>query len=96
MTTPISSKIVNYDETLEATKLRKVAEFQHMLCNTCQTLNAGQCVRESGECPVDLVNGRIGGRAEEEQPYNRHHLHHYQQGQPFLTGGPATSFNGIK
>ncbi len=60
MKIPISSKIINYDETLEATKLKEVVEFQHTLCNTCQILNAGQCMKESGECPVDLVEWAYG------------------------------------
>ncbi|MGZ4940465.1 MAG: hypothetical protein ACXV4Z_08330 [Halobacteriota archaeon] len=54
-TTPISNKIVDYDEMLEATQLKKVAAFQTILCSACQTQNAGQCVKKDGECPVDMV-----------------------------------------
>jgi|GEM_PF-3392954 len=55
MTTPISNKTLNHDEVLEATRLKRVATFQHMLCNVCLAQNAGQCIRENGECPVDTV-----------------------------------------
>ncbi|MGZ7172025.1 MAG: hypothetical protein ACXVI1_12615 [Halobacteriota archaeon] len=56
-TTPISNKIVDHEAMLEATQLKKVAAFQTILCAACQTQNAGQCVREDGECPVDMVEG---------------------------------------
>ncbi|MGZ7112125.1 MAG: hypothetical protein ACXVIU_12570 [Halobacteriota archaeon] len=62
MTTSISNKILNRDEILEADPLEKIAAFQNMLCNACQIQNAGQCVKDNGECPVDTV-GRAYKRA---------------------------------
>ncbi len=55
MMEPINNQIIHHDEILEATQLKKVAAFQSMLCNACQAQNAGQCVRDNGECPVDAV-----------------------------------------
>ncbi|MGZ4864487.1 MAG: hypothetical protein ACXVIG_04310 [Halobacteriota archaeon] len=55
MTTSISNEILNYDEMVEADPLEKVAAFQNMLCNACQIQNAGQCVKDNGECPVHTV-----------------------------------------
>jgi|BarGraNGADG00211_3_1021988.scaffolds.fasta_scaffold115754_1 hypothetical protein len=62
MTTPIDNKILNYGEMLETNPLEKVAAFQNMLCNACQLQNAGECIKEHGECPVDTV-GRAYKRA---------------------------------
>ncbi len=62
MTTPINNKILNLDEMLEADSRERVAAFQNMLCNACQIQNAGQCIKDDGECPVDTV-GRAYKRA---------------------------------
>lgn len=62
MTVPISNKILNREETLEADPREKVAAFQNMLCNACQIQNSGQCIKDDGECPVDTV-GRAYKRA---------------------------------
>ncbi|MGZ7171691.1 MAG: hypothetical protein ACXVI1_10895 [Halobacteriota archaeon] len=55
MTTPVSNKILNRDEMIEVFPPERVAAFQNMLCNACQIQNAGQCVKDNGECPVDTV-----------------------------------------
>ncbi len=62
MTTPTNSKELSGDQTLEADPRERVAAFQSMLCNACQIQNAGICVKDSGECPVDTV-GRAYQRA---------------------------------
>ncbi len=56
MTTPSKDKILNTDMLMvEVFPSEKVAAFRNMLCNACQTQNAGACIKENGECPVDVV-----------------------------------------
>ncbi len=56
MTTPSKNKTLNPDEmTVEVLPSEKVAAFHNMLCNACQMQNAGACIKENGECPVDVV-----------------------------------------
>ncbi len=55
ITIPVSAIILNSDKIMEAFPPERVTAFQTMLCNACQRQNAGECVRDTDECPVDTV-----------------------------------------
>jgi len=62
MARSISNKTLNRDEIIETDVPEKVAAFQNMLCNACQQQNAGECVKDTDECPIATV-GRAYKRA---------------------------------